>query len=47
LDIKFEDNKILKPKSRRRNTKVCFRGSMLIKLGFFYSTNLNPLSSSF
>ena len=46
LDLKFKNNKIPQPKSRRRNTKVCFRGFKFIKISF-YSTNLNPLSSSF
>ena len=35
LDLKFENNKILKPKSRRRNTKVCFRGFKFIEISFF------------
>ena len=35
-----------KKKSRKRDTKVRFRGSIFIELSF-YSTNLNPLSSNF
>ena len=34
-NIKLEDHKIFKPKSWKRNTKVCFRGYFLIELGFF------------